>query len=175
VIYVILAPHPDDEIIGCFELIKENPKDVVVVHFKKYAGNTEEMRRFRINEAVKVADKYGFNHTVRDSVITLIVDDMFWKIVENEAGGKENVAILVPDLRDNHEHHRLVNSAGYIIAKRYGFRFGEYTTRMNTEYVRECKYPDEKLEAIKMYKSQSWLWEIGDAKWWIFEGRRYYE
>lgn len=173
--YVILAPHPDDEIIGNFELISEKPKNVLVVYFKEYAGNTEELRRLRINEASKVAKRFGFNYTIRSDVITLISDAMLWEIVKAEAGSKDNVVILVPDNRDWHEHHRLVNSAGYIVAKSYGFKFAEYSTRMNTEYVRECKYPNEKLEALKMYKSQSWLWENGDAKWWLFEGRKYYE
>lgn len=168
---LILAPHPDDEVIGCFELIKEKPEDIIVVWFDEYAGmvKNEEVWQVRMLEAEAVASKFGFEYQVFFNVSDLLEN------VEDLIRDNNVVAVLVPDLGDEHEHHRLVNSAGYIIAKEYGLRFGEYTTRMNTEYVRESKYPEEKLEAIKMYKSQSWLWEIGDAKWWLFEGRVWYD
>lgn len=164
--YLILAPHPDDEIIGNFELIRDYSPEIMVIWFKDYLGNDEYIRRVRMSEAYRVAERYDFEYEWYDNVVEFIQDA--------EKFAYDFDYILVPDIKDGHEHHRLVNSAGYIVFKRYGLRFVEYTTRMNTEYVRGCRYPEEKLKALKMYESQSWLWNSGDARWWMFEGRKAY-
>lgn len=56
--YLILAPHSDDEWIGCSQIIK-TCKDVIILNMDMQGGDTEEMHRTRYLEMETLASKYG--------------------------------------------------------------------------------------------------------------------
>jgi hypothetical protein len=164
--HIILAPHWDDEAIGCFEvLLKKESK--CVVGFKNYNVPLSTMR---LQEADAVAKKLNYDIYVFDDVC-----DLLKKVLNNTISVKPLATIYFPDLRDSHIHHTLVHSAALIISEQLALKKCIYTTRMNTEYTRLCTQPDQKTEILKLYKTQFDLLFSADRKFSLFEGRVYVE
>lgn len=144
---VIIAPHPDDEIIGCFEILK-------TVECIVYDGSTKQARR---EEALRLPDE-----------IPSIKIQMFNHNIPPMIYNKENT-FYFPSHDDIHPLHRRWAYTGEQMA-RIGFDVIFYTTNMNVLYMREVKEPDEKEALLnKVYSSQKSLWEH-EKKYVLFEG-----
>jgi LmbE family N-acetylglucosaminyl deacetylase len=164
--HIILAPHWDDEVIGCFEvLLKEENK--CVVGFKNY---NMPLSTIRLQEADAAAKKLNYDIHVFDDVC-----DLLKRVFNNTISIKPLATIYFPDLRDNHIHHTLVYSAALIMCEQLVLKKCIYTTRMNTEYTRLCTHPNQKTEILKLYKTQFDLLLSTDKKFSLFEGRIYME
>lgn len=144
---VIIAPHPDDEIIGCFEVLKI--ADCIV-----YDGSTPQDRR---QESMNLRDHMPnikmqmFNHSIPPMVMQ-----------------KENT-FYMPIFSEHHPLHRKWGFAGDQMA-RNGFDIVFYTTQMDTLFIHEVENPQEKEELLnKVYPSQKSLWEY-EKKYVLFEG-----
>ena len=144
--YIIIAPHPDDELIGCFMLFKRKlVKKVIYI----------EPDIVRKNEAIY------FCEAMRVQCVFIEKAEELNKIFVE----KDHI-YMAPSLQDHHPLHKMIS----VLGKR--FRFGLYSIDMNAEFVKELhpRLRDEKREILnKYYSSQKSLWE-NDHKYFLFEG-----
>jgi len=146
---VIIAPHPDDEIIGAWEILK-NEKPIII-----YSGNTENNRR---EEALKLKDHVSIKAQLfQMSIPTSFTNDQF--------------TIYCPDpIYDINPEHRMWGMIGESLL-RNGIDVIFYNTNMNAPYIHEVKESEKKEELLnKVYPSQSSLWKY-EKKYIIYEGR----
>lgn len=145
---IIIALHPDDEIIGCFSLIKKDLIDMVL-----YIDPSPS----RFDRAKVAGESLGFT-------VGLLEFRQLCAYLEKNSSH----TYFVPDISDNHLRHKAVNCIGRLS----GCKLGYYTTDMNTGYTRELseEQKKEKLFALnKYYPDQKSLWER-DWKYFLFEG-----
>lgn len=147
---VIVAPHPDDEIIGCYEVLKEGKNPIII-----YGGDTDYDRR----EEVKTLRKF-FDIKVQ----------MFQNSIPPNLLQAENKFYFPDPSYETHPLHRAHGFQGEGLA-RGGFDVIFYSTIMNAPYIHEVEDPkDKKMFLESCYPSQSDLWKY-DHKYFLFEGR----
>ncbi len=150
---IIIAPHPDDEIIGCYRLIKQGAVSQIVYWGK---GLSEERRQ----EALRFCSDFCLNPTfIYDFNDLLTLPDPLF--------------VALPALTDYHPLHRAITSFCYLfLASR--FPLIEYTTTMQVSWIEELT-PQEQQEKRawldRYYPSQRTLWEKA-WQYWLFEGYR---
>jgi len=144
---IIVAPHPDDEIIGCFEAMRDN--SIII-----YDGDTPKERR---EEALKLRRHYPQ------------IKQMFQKAVPSHLKQGINLFYFPDPTFENHPLHRYWGAIGEQMA-REGFNVIFYNTTMTAPYIHETKTPNKK-EAIlnEVYDSQKSLWRY-EKKYILFEG-----
>jgi len=144
--FTIIAPHPDDEIIGCFSLIKKNEIGKIL-----YLNSEKE----RMSLARKFCKDFGIPcKFISENSL------MSYKFSDKEI-------YLIPYIVDRHPLHRLVNIIVSLKARNKGY----YTTDMNSEFIHELKdSSQEKRQMLdKYYPDQKSLWD-SDWKYFLFEG-----
>lgn len=144
--YVIFAPHPDDEIIGCWRLLQ----DGFVSHVYYFSELTAERRL----EALTVSRNFGF--------IPIFVQNGSHK---DALKVPSDSIILVPSVYDKHPDHAKVRSFGKTFDNVVEF----YSTDMNHKFD-VLSFSDRYLKekALKeYYPSQSKLFE--NEKYFLFE------
>jgi hypothetical protein len=143
--FVILAPHPDDELIGCYKFLKNDLVKRVYYFFDCTPARQEE--------ALKCAKMYGF-----EPIFTTISDFAMEKI-------EDHYTILAPNINDNHPHHKMVNYT----AKRRSNRKMYYSVDMNVPFEILSKYDSKTkkshLEVIYMTQPYAYTTE----KFYLFE------
>lgn len=145
---ILISPHPDDELIGAFSLIKRGLVDTVL-----YIDPSPS--RFAL--AQKTGEALSFT-------VGLLEFRQLCAYLEKNPSH----TYLVPDILDNHLLHKAVNCVGRLS----GCKLGYYSTDMNTGYVKElsAEVKKEKLLALnKFYPDQLSLWKY-DWKYFLFEG-----
>lgn len=145
---IIIAPHPDDEVIGCWELLEEN--SAILYDASIPADRREEargLRKFYSN------CKQIFQYSVPQPLL------------------KRINAFYFPDpIYETHPAHRRWGMMGEMMA-RDGYNVIFYSTLMNAPYIHEVRLPLEKLKVLhEVYHSQESLWQY-DHKYYLFEGR----
>jgi len=146
--YVILAPHVDDEVIGCFSIL-ESRQVVSVYYFYELTPERKE-------EALKCAKKYGFAPVFMDmdakSEISLDLDP--------------ELTVLVPSVRDAHPHHKEVNVLGQTLSNPRLY----YSVDMNGRFkVLDTVTQERKRAALEeLFPSQARLFQRDD-KYVLFE------
>jgi len=152
---VIVAPHADDEIIGCYEILCDTSKSITIL----YSGDLDIKRK---QEAMTLR-KYKEN----------VKAQMFQNAIPMPllAIPKENVTFYFPDpVNEIHPAHRGWGFIGESLA-REGRDVIFYTTLMNVAYIHKIKQPSSKEELLNsVYPSQKSLWEY-EKKFILFEGR----
>lgn len=150
---VIIAPHPDDEIIGVYEELKNDENRITII----YGGEVEQKRR---SEALKLR-----------SILSTIKNQLFQISIPQPFLQKSNRFFFPDPYFEVHPDHRLWGFVGEQLA-RQGFDVIFYSVAMNTPYIHrlgdEAKNKEELLN--KIYPSQSDLWKY-DKKYVLFEGR----
>lgn len=97
---LILAPHADDELIGCSSILLNKDIQSNVLYFQLYGyDGTEENRNIRDNEIKSLSNRIGFNLYIVDNVAT-------W--LEEHLKKSEYDAVLFPYPYDWHWEHRFV-------------------------------------------------------------------
>jgi hypothetical protein len=86
--YVIVAPHVDDEVIGCYSLLRAG------VVKKVYYNVGQELTEERVVEALNCAELFGF-------------DPVMSNLMVNEVAYSET--LLVPHWCDHHPDHKQAN------------------------------------------------------------------
>lgn len=155
---LILAPHPDDEVIGCSTILRKaklNQDSVNIVYFF-------DITKERLRE-----------------LISLSVDEKFRFYIFEEDKKKleylfdEADQVYVPSEKDNHPAHKFVNQFAYKFNPiDYGYELAFYTIDKNIPF--SVLSPDEieyKKQLLSYYSSQKRLWEH-DEKYILFEGFR---
>jgi len=146
---IIIAPHCDDEIIGCFEILNKN---TIVVY-------TEPADQKRRDEAAKLLKDHQ-----------LVKGQLFFKDIPSTIMSPKNIFYFPDPAYEIHPAHRKWGSVGEAML-RSGFDVIFYSIQMNAPYIHETKEPGEKKRLLDLvYPSQINLW-LNDAKYYLFEGR----
>ena len=147
---VIYAPHPDDEIIGCYEVLKKAPNIIII-----YGADTDSKRR---EEALKLKDQVE-NLTVQ----------LFLNSVPMSMMNKDHIFYFPDPVYETHPKHREYGMIGESFA-RNGFDVTFYNTTMNAPYIHEVGLPSLKNQLLdEIYPSQKDMWKY-DHKYFLFEG-----
>ncbi len=145
---VIMAPHPDDEIIGCFEILK---KGNCVVNF------TTKLNKERAEECLNLRNHFD----VKFIYFQYSVPPAFLSI--------KNTFYFPHPIYETHPEHRLLGQHGERLL-RNGYNVIFYSTIMNAPFIFETPFSEEKKKVLNLlYPSQKSLWEY-DYKYFLFSG-----
>jgi hypothetical protein len=148
---VIMAPHPDDEIIGCFEQLKNPANSIIVI----YSGDIDADRRETVLK-------------LKDEIPSLKIQ-LFQQTLPQTFINHNNKFFFPDPSYEIHPKHREWGFIGEQLA-RNGFDVIFYNTIMNAPYIHEVAKPDDKKELLnKVYPDQKTLWKY-DHKYFLFEG-----
>lgn len=146
---IIVAPHADDEIIGCYEVLTKKGKPIII-----YSGDMEAARRETVLKLKEHVD-------CKLQLFQMTVPQTFLK--------KENLFYIPDPYFEHHPKHREWGYIGETMA-RNGFHVIFYNTNMTAPYIHEVKEPDKKEDLLnKVYPDQSDLWKY-EKKYVLFEG-----
>ena len=147
----IIAPHADDEIIGCYEVL-----------IKPFEGETIVLfpNDLSMSQATKSAKLFNFQ-----------IGSTFDLGVYNSISSDLNIKFYFPDpIYELHPEHRKWGGYGEVLA-RMGWDVSFYVTNMNAPYIREVKNSSGKQEALNQcYPLKQTLW-YSDYKYFLFEGQ----
>jgi hypothetical protein len=153
---IIIAPHPDDEIIGCFEVLerKKDEDEIIIIYISKLDNE-------RKNETSNLKSIYNVQQYFLYSSLGIFLD---------KDQKKENIYYFPDPIYEIHPEHRKMGAAGENLF-RNGYNVIFYSTIMNAPYIHEVKDFILKEEVLnRVYPSQKSLWEH-EHKFFIFEGR----
>lgn len=147
--YVILAPHVDDEVIGCFSLLDKNLVDEVYYFF--------EVDKTREAEAIQSGKRFDFTPVFMKFDGVIRPKDLADRIGER--------IVLAPNIRDAHPHHKQVN----LIAKQLPQTKNYYSVDMNTRFrvLDEKERTDKKHALHTLFQSQARV--LSNEKYHLFE------
>ncbi len=149
--HIIIAPHADDEVIGCFSILKNSKITPVII----YTEPIDEIRR---------------DETQRLNDFCDIKNQLYLKNIPNIFLKKDNIFYFTDPTYELHPAHRHQGAIGEALL-RDGYNVIFYNTNMNAPYIHEVDDMDSKLNMLNYcYESQKRLWEY-DAKYYLFEGR----
>lgn len=138
---IVIAPHPDDEIIGCSEHFNE----VSIVMYGERINESENLKNFEI-------ELMEFN----------------WEIL---LGSSSSIPMYFPDpVYEFHPDHRYYGAMGEKLLRKHGKNVIFYSVNMMAPYIHKVKRPGLKLELLnKLYPTKKDLWEY-EQKYYLFEG-----
>lgn len=141
--YIIVAPHADDEIIGCFELLSTGRVEAVLYPNEK-----------AVQEAVAMSEEFGVNIGLFENCDLEVQDSI----------------LLFPDpYFETHPAHRNIGAMGEELLRR-GQAVIFYTTNMLPPYIHEVNTPrTKKLVLDNLYPNKKDLWAY-EHKYFLFEG-----
>ena len=58
---LILAPHSDDEWVGCSQLLQNKKNEITVLNMDMEGGDSEELHKTRFEEMQNLSEKYGYS------------------------------------------------------------------------------------------------------------------
>jgi hypothetical protein len=150
--HVIIAPHADDEIIGCHSILVQGTVNIVA--FPDSSGAS--------TEAKESSRRFGYDtktfQTPKD--ITALAEQAL----------AVNGLIFMPDpIYEYHPLHRQIGHIGESLAK-LTTNVVFYSTKMNAPYIEEYDHPMiKKRDLDACYGDKKSLWEF-DHRYFLFEG-----
>ena len=161
---LILAPHIDDEVIGCFELLKYNVDACVdIIYFYDITDERKEAIP-RLKNRFRLVNNVFFNNETITFTLNNVEDYL-----------EKYDRIFCPDpIFETHPDHKELGNLGTYIFKNYDWFNGIifYTVNMQAPYVRklnEEEIEDKRNSLNEIYPDQKSLWE-SDYKYFLFEG-----
>lgn len=147
---VIISPHPDDEIIGAFEILRNPDISPVIIY-------TEDMNEERKEESLKLKE------------LTKVKVQLYLRSVPPTFLNPDTTFYFPHPVYETHPAHRMQGAVGESLA-RSGLDVIFYITEMNAPFKYECKAPNAKRAILsQVYPSQSGLWEY-EHKYFLFSG-----
>jgi LmbE family N-acetylglucosaminyl deacetylase len=142
----IWAPHPDDEIIGCYSVLVSKLRGEVTVFF----GELDE-------GVARSVNLFGFVPMSYPS--------------DNRDYFKYDIVYAPDPSTDFHPRHQALGHSAQLLFRLGGIkRLIHYTTSMQAPYIFEVKDPEGKRNALSgCYPEKSDLWRY-DHRYWLFEG-----
>ena len=178
---LIIAPHPDDETLGCGGALfrhKAEGDDIywlIITGISQEGGWKEKVVNKRDNEIDAVAEKYGFSDVFNlrlptTKMDTLPVSDLIGEI-SNVYKKVEPDIIYMPFSNDVHTDHQLIAKAlqstfkwfryphikkvyMYETPSETEFNFVGYRNFRPNVFVDVTDYLDEKISTMRVYKSE---------------------
>jgi len=152
----IIAPHGDDEIIGCFSLLHNNFVKRVIYPKDNIYGEKD----FEISQ-----EKYGFD---------LMPFDLEQLCLWAERAESEGGLLLAPDpIWEYHPKHKIIgNRLMEHIKTSEISNVVFYSTNMNAPYIQELpinRNAFKELALDECYPNKRTLWQY-DHKYFLFEG-----
>ena len=179
---IVIAPHPDDETLGCGGTILQHiakGDDVYWLIMTTIKGNslfTAEQVKKREIEIEMVSSNYGFKEVFRSDFLTTELDTVPQKdlvgFISSVFDKVQPDTIYVPYVNDVHSDHRVVFSAVASCTKSFRYpsikRVSAYETLSETEFsinpedsgfrpnlwVDISDYLEQKIEIVKIYKGE---------------------
>ena len=150
--HVIIAPHADDEIIGCYEIIN-NPDNKIAVMYSAELESDRRQEALQLREHRNNISMQLFQNSIPPTMLT-----------------DPNITFYFPDpINEIHPAHRIWGMVGEGMARdKKDVVF--YTTIMNAPYIHEVNDDDKEKLLDTIYPSQKSLWEY-EKKFVLFEGR----
>lgn len=146
---LIVAPHIDDEVIGCYSVLCDLNNHVSVLYLF-------ELNAERRQEALAAARMFKFIPYFGDGSLMPVSQALGLR-----TGRFDFDEVYVPSRKDWHADHQIVNRAYRSIATHF------YSVDMNQGELLE--YRDAKRQALDYcYPSQSGVWTLNE-KYWLFE------
>ncbi len=178
---LVIAPHPDDETLGCGGSLMRHKHEgdkifwLIVTGIDEENGWAKDMVVKRDNEIDTVAKKYGFSDVFNFRLPTTKIDvlplsDLIGEI-SNVYNKVEPDIIYMPFINDVHTDHQIIAKAVQSTLKWFRYPFIKkvmmYETPSETEFnfadrggfkpsvfIDIAKYFDEKVEIMKIYESE---------------------
>jgi len=142
---IIIAPHIDDELIGCYSILN----DIDEVYY--FFDITEERKL----EAINVGKKFNF-------------DCYFNKSMEDIIFTAEDIVYVTTSM-DLHKDHKSINRLAKIAKNKYHFTLKYYSIDMNRKPKFLSKlHKQKKMNMYELYPSQKGLFD-SDEKYFLFE------
>jgi N-acetylglucosamine malate deacetylase 1 len=178
----VIAPHPDDETLGCGgTLLKHKSNNdeihwIIATNMQTSEGYDDIVIKERNDEIQKVGTLFGFDSISKLNLPTTKVDEhgmseLVAKISSVINKIKPNI-IYLPFKSDVHSDHKYIFEASYSCTKSFRYPFIEKIYMMETlsetefslstkedsfvpnVFVDISKYMDKKIEAIKIYENE---------------------
>lgn len=157
VLSIIVAPHYDDELIGCYSVLRANYNDHKCIIL--YLSDDVKIGK----ECLKLPSLFP-NVTDQQVVTKANLPRRIRGLI------KTGCKVYFPDpYFETHPFHKSVGNLGVEFKNFYsGVIF--YSTNMLAPYIFELSSPSDKKQALdNIYKSQRDLWKY-DHKYFLFEG-----
>lgn len=156
---IIIAPHGDDEIIGCHKILERGSVRVVAFPF----FNSQAVK-----ESLFSAGIFGFVPIQFDTSISYILSSL--NSLTNEAKGYGGNIFFPDPHTEYHPDHKLIGGVGMQLVLRGATNVIFYSTNMNAPYIVEVDNPELKRDHLnRSYPGKEDLWKM-DHKYFLFEG-----
>jgi len=171
---IVVAPHPDDEVLGCggtiARLVRKGHAVYVCIVTKAYTPEwTEKDMMARHQEVIKVRDLLGISRVIFLDLPTVKLDTVPQKDLNQKiASVMEDIRpdiVFLPFGGDLNKDHRLIFEASLVATRSIGTSILCYETLSEAEwglgksfvptvYVDITAMLHLKLEAMKLYRSE---------------------
>ena len=150
--FIIVAPHPDDEVIGCYSILMNKEISPIIIY-------TENISNSRREEALNLK-----------KFISNIKVQLFQKTIPGYLLSDYNTYYFPDPYFEVHPAHRAIGAVGEAIMRESHYNVIFYNVNMQAPYIFEVPKPfDKKSMLNKVYPSQKSLWK-NEAKYYLFEG-----
>lgn len=147
---IIIAPHFDDEIVGCSSILMNPLTKPIIVYLQD-----DEKRK---QEALKLK-----------TFLTNIQDQLFQKHIPPVVIDPKNILYFPDFYFEFHPDHRKWGAVGVDLL-RQGFNVVFYSINMQSPFIFEIKEPNKKRQLLeKVYPSQKNMWKY-EHKYFLWEG-----
>jgi Uncharacterized proteins, LmbE homologs len=179
---VVVAPHPDDETLGCGGTLLRHKEQgdavhwIIVTEMLEEHGFSPERIAARDREIQEVAERYAFQSVVRLGFPTTKLDEIpMSELVGKMSEAFQNIRpniLYVPYRGDVHTDHQYVFDAAVSCSKWFRYPYVEkilvYETLSETDfgmdpdtngfrpnvYVDISRFLDQKLKIMQVYQSE---------------------